>query len=154
MGLERGVKGSKAFQSTRPRGTRPQCRAPSILRCCFNPRVREGRDPSGDEGQQEDLCFNPRVREGRDALWRSCSALPTRFNPRVREGRDRGRARYGQHKMFQSTRPRGTRPRATLTTSSGSCFNPRVREGRDQLPASAGQDHKRFNPRVREGRDA
>ena len=78
--------------------------------------------------------------------------------------------------MFQSTRPRGTRPiflRDTIALSLVSihasardatnfyigsityygCFNPRVREGRDLLYSCCIHYHTSFNPRVREGRD-
>jgi len=96
------------------------------------------------------------------------------FNPRVREGRDKSQAPAVRHicvsihasardatypfadshasLVFQSTRPRGTRPGLAppvtrggvsihasardatgidLLRALGSCFNPRVREGRD-----------------------
>ena len=54
------------FQSTRPRVARP-CGRPQSRRCQgFNPRAREGRDPSGTSGDHDRACFNPRVRAGRD----------------------------------------------------------------------------------------
>ena len=54
------------FQSTRPRGTR--LIVPSAIKASksFNPRVREGRDPTGRRTEEAPRCFNPRVREGRD----------------------------------------------------------------------------------------
>ena len=75
------------------------------------------------------------------------------FNPRVRAGRDLVHAHAHGLAEFQSTRPRGTRPRARYRqnvlevsihasardatsrwylTGIPACFNPRVRAGRDQ----------------------
>ena len=34
--------------------------------------------------------------------------------------------------MFQSTRPRGARPKSDAAQNVGGCFNPRAREGRDE----------------------
>ena len=56
--------------------------------CCFNPRVREGRDREQLTRIYYSCCFNPRVREGRDSKSVSSLALFRGFNPRVREGRD------------------------------------------------------------------
>ena len=54
------------------------------------------------------------------------------FNPRVREGRDVPSCGLAHHRLFQSTRPRGTRPRLHLRSRTPLRFNPRVREGRDE----------------------
>ena len=58
------------------------------------------------------------------------------------------------NKEFQSTRPRGTRPRSLTPARRLPRFNPRVREGRDFLPSRSGDWIWCFNPRVREGRDS
>ena len=79
------------FQSTRPRGTRPETYGTEQETTSFNPRVREGRDCSQAKFLRAGGCFNPRVREGRDG--------------ERRRGSRKGR-------KFQSTRPRGTRPAA------------------------------------------
>ena len=54
------------FQSTRPRGTRPQISDLLRRQYGFNPRVRAGRDGVHRRGGGARLCFNPRVRAGRD----------------------------------------------------------------------------------------
>jgi len=69
-------------------------------------------------GGRRRTCFNPRAHAGRDA---SFAATPAPRAP------------------FQSTRPRGARPRACsrCSTSEG-CFNPRAHAGRDPpAPPSA-----------------
>jgi len=54
------------------------------------------------------------------------------FNPRARAGRDEGTFRFPDvPRMFQSTRPRGARPRRPVSLSVQTCFNPRARAGRD-----------------------
>ena len=58
-----------------------------------------------------------------------------------------------QELMFQSTRPRGARPRTLRARAELWCFNPRAREGRDIHPESHERLSSRFNPRAREGRD-
>ena len=56
-------------------------------------------------------------------------------------------------KRFQSTRPRGARPRRCCTAYDPFDFNPRAREGRDGNSAKTAAMHFNFNPRAREGRD-
>ena len=75
------------FQSTRPRGTRPQPSQPLNGHSGFNPRVREGRDRQKHIISPVGRCFNPRVREGRDNRYEVGAGGV----------------------LFQSTRPRGTR---------------------------------------------
>ena len=54
------------------------------------------------------------------------------FNPRAREGRDTFLLRPPMPPFaFQSTRPRGARPRRRSTLKKVGGFNPRAREGRD-----------------------
>ena len=85
---------------------------PELRKYCFNPRLREGGDPSLGFTCQPDSGFNPRLREGGDQ--RPCTIQPgaVRFNPRLREGGDR---------VFSA----GLRRSAS--------FNPRLREGGDSL---------------------
>ena len=55
---------------------------------------------------------------------------------------------------FQSTRPRGARPRRHDTRPRfWQGFNPRAREGRDGSVRNMRQEKSGFNPRAREGRD-
>ena len=128
------------------------------LSVCFNPRVRAGRDWSGKRCTPQRTSFNPRVRAGRDRRRPSFQTRHHGFNPRVRAGRDWsddrrcGDLQVSIHAsardatpsisctpralLFQSTRPRGTRPGAGINPCPTSCFNPRVRAGRDRAVAS------------------
>ena len=54
------------FQSTRPRGARPESAMAYTPHLCFNPRAREGRDHHLGCLFYANLSFNPRAREGRD----------------------------------------------------------------------------------------
>ena len=102
------------FQSTRPRGARPnKVSVHPQARQTFNPRAREGRDYSHDGREPRRAAFNPRAHEGRDAILQIVSTAADTFNPRAREGRDRT-----------------TRQQSRLVMP----FNPRAREGRDLLP--------------------
>ena len=76
-------------------------------------------------------CFNPRVREGRDPFSRCSSALREGFNPRVREGRDIGRRvlQCCQVVSIHASVKDATRHCDLGRRHRG--FNPRVREGRD-----------------------
>ena len=61
---------------------------------------------------------------------------------------------FGDKEKFQSTRPRGARPGTVMpSTFALTCFNPRAREGRDRDIFHHGSADRRFNPRAREGRD-
>ena len=55
--------------------------------------------------------------------------------------------------MFQSTRPRGARPRRPVSLSVQTCFNPRARAGRDRAASFIVLALCCFNPRARAGRD-
>jgi len=156
------------FQSTRPRGARlsttalcngcsVSIHAPAggatsrlfrkLIKGCFNPRARGGRDPSIEAGGGQ-LGFNPRARGGRD---KQCSI-------------------NAQSPMFQSTRPRGARHNGIYTAqvfavsihapAGGATywhgwlflfqsFNPRARGGRDipWLPALQAEKFQSTRPR-------
>ena len=81
--------GDLLFQSTRPRGARPDnpLRAQKLA-ARFNPRAREGRDRAFRRVSITFLCFNPRAREGRDGVNEHENEEEQGFNPRAREGRD------------------------------------------------------------------
>ena len=80
----------KMFQSTRPRGAR--------LKYWYNYTTKR--------------CFNPRAHVGRDLFSISTRCLTTCFNPRAHVGRDTNmRMHHNVRWVFQSTRPRGARPR-------------------------------------------
>jgi len=106
------------FQSTHPRGVR---------------RLPCGR-------LSEIRSFNPRTRVGCDFYRMEETILQTGFNPRTRVGCDRHDAHHPRRMfMFQSTHPRGVRPRRSATGFVPAfCFNPRTRVGCDAgFPAAA-----------------
>ena len=78
----------------------------------FNPRARVGRDVRLLRVMAESLSFNPRARVGRDTLYPAGDELLC---------------------GFQSTRPRGARPRICSIPTIGVSFNPRARVGRDSF---------------------
>ena len=83
---------------------------PSVDRSrCFNPRAHVGRDPPAPTLLMACGSFNPRAHVGRDLL------LPLSISLL----------------MFQSTRPRGTRPSVAFNAVFFFCFNPRAHVGRD-----------------------
>ena len=72
----------------------------------FNPRAREGRDPTLPCFHPGYQYFNPRAREGRDQYNYRFLKTIDYFNPRAREGRDlTSRKRQNYWQKFQSTRP-------------------------------------------------
>ena len=85
-------KGSKMFQSTRPRGARRKCPVSTVWVSSVSihapARGATGVEP---ETATDDWSFNPRAREGRDTLARKYRCAAGRFNPRAREGRDFGK---------------------------------------------------------------
>ena len=92
---------------------------------------------------------------GRDARSPPRQRPSRRFNPRARVGRDKvGSLIRSASPLFQSTRPRGARPRDCLPGSAGTPFqSTRPRGARRH--ATYGDDHPAagFNPRARVGRD-
>ena len=114
---------STSFQSAPPR----RGRRLSPFRC-FNPRPREGGDPSIPAQAPRRDCFNPRPREGGDEI---VDMEGERFNPRPREGGDRRTTMVDEHRGFQSAPPRRGRPARRCATVPRGGFNPRPREGGD-----------------------
>ncbi len=103
------------FQSTRPRGARPdrstKRRAPDS---CFNPRAHAGRDRQSPSRCAENSEFqSTRPRGARPTGPDRRTRLKAGFNPRAHAGRD----------LFVNTQdiPYG-------------CFNPRAHAGRDPCP--------------------
>ena len=84
-------------------------------RNCFNPRARTGRDVDASPcARDRESCFNPRARTGRDD-YACTSGIPRRsFNPRARTGRDSRTCKRDALRVFQSTRPYGARPAASM----------------------------------------
>ena len=81
----------------------------------FNPRAREGRDGPLAQRVAHDLPVSIHA-PARGATSSHCrqSSCSSCFNPRAREGRDPSqRSAPPRYAPFQSTRPRGARPRCT-----------------------------------------
>ena len=146
----------REFQSTRPRGARPDVSSYSPRSSCFNPRAREGRDYSKKYIGTHGSSFNPRAREGRDNAARpkkSATAVsihaPARgataqqlFRVLTRDISIHAPARGATpdevlrilgEPTFQSTRPRGARRTEDERKAIFTGFNPRAREGRDDF---------------------
>ena len=103
---------SGLFQSTHPRGVR-RLGSPSMRR-----QVRVSIHAPARGATCQGLCalcvcarFNPRTREGCDGFRTCCLQPRPRFNPRTREGCDGlPFTDMGRKVLFQSTHPRGVRP--------------------------------------------
>ena len=170
-----------SFQSTRPRGARHRAKIHAIT---TRPTFQSTR-PRGARHQEQNIKV-PQASVSIHAPAGGATsgsaprcACPRGFNPRARGGRDLVvPSEENVSGLFQSTRPRGARPRQragffwrsfrvsihapaggatghTLRTHrSRRCFNPRARGGRDRLLGrGARSGPKCFNPRARGGRD-
>ena len=194
-------RGKRGFQSTRPRGARPRRRPPrqrgravSIHAPArgatqlvghartatpgFNPRARAGRDPLKEpiRDRAAIVSIHAPARGATRRFARDCGRTSC-FNPRARAGRDNFNSGYiVLGPAFQSTRPRGARPRPNVTRWTPTwvsihapargatmrqrrdslkdySFNPRARAGRDQVILLSSSSLDGFNPRARAGRD-
>ena len=105
----------KQFQSTRPRGARRHSQARGRIRLRgFNPRAHEGRDADLNRPRAWVAVSIHAPTRGATSLTRAPSRAVTCFNPRAHEGRDvSGAMTIAASDLFQSTRPRGARPRAS-----------------------------------------
>ena len=82
---------------------------------------------------------------GRDETTRTATLRPTSFNPRARAGRDLLKSFiHDLTSTFQSTRPRGARPRMSVCRYRTTGFNPRARVGRDTLELMHAQVEAEF----------
>ena len=122
------------FQSTRPRRARPAIVHHLVVRACFNPRAREGRDLSGVHRPHLERMFQ--------------STRPRRAR------RATGSARSWSQRGFQSTRPRRARRRRAQAIALGERVSIHApAKGATCASSTAGSMRLRFNPRAREGRD-
>ena len=97
------------FQSTRPRGARPQPRRLLLYRECFNPRARAGRDTLRICATYGSEFQSTRPRGARRAQQVSrCRIRFVSIHAPAR-GATRPHPIQQQQGMFQSTRPRGAR---------------------------------------------
>ena len=122
------------FQSTLPRGERPNASGEAFGAFDFQSTLPRGERHNQKRKEELENSFNPRSREGSDA--KTVATI---------EGRP----------SFQSTLPRGERPRTGYRRcTSCKSFNPRSREGSDGTTLDHVPDCRQpFNPRSREGSD-
>ena len=154
--LNYAVDHGSMFQSTRPRGARHPAahigvvRVPVSIHAPARGATRRSPPPAPCHRR-----FNPRARAGRDSQHQPCAKHRPCFNPRARAGRDQHGGELGLGELrFQSTRPRGARPRhSRLSDRMRTGFNPRARAGRDVIVLSSCSVTSCFNPRARAGRD-
>ena len=108
------------FQSTHPRGVRPGYYIYQLKNYQFQSTHPRGvRQPMSWILDLINLYFNPRTREGCDYLKiRLVLNHLINFNPRTREGCDLDKEKHKKAgKVFQSTHPRGVRPKLPLVFS-------------------------------------
>ncbi len=140
------------FQSTRPRGARLQNASNIFKTCGFNPRARAGRDRVARCVERAWRSFNPRARAGRDVKHILFQSL-NRFNPRAR-------ATFvdPEHSHDCAVSIHAPARGATRLGVAG-CWRSRVsihasRAGRDHTVECTLRYHRAcFNPRARAGRD-
>ena len=125
------------FQSTRPRGARPTRRAdsPEVFGVSIHAPAR-GATLSSNPQNLCGVCFNPRAREGRDN--HVCPLLPVvtvSIHAPARGATDVGVFRAAIA-VFQSTRPRGARPKSARVKLQSLPFqSTRPRGARLDLPS-------------------
>ena len=121
------------FQSTLPRGERPDEVIYGKDEFCFNPRSREGSDKNVKKGLLMRYGFNPRSREGSDELRQAngVNALRVSIHAPARGATQSTKSTRQCRVMFQSTLPRGERRITGRSRCLSGSFNPRSREGSD-----------------------
>ena len=103
-----------AFQSTPPRGRRLEVQLSKLTTKSFQSTPPRGRRPQIQHRRYRMHYFNPRLREGGDIFKRHRLGQFRYFNPRLREGGDASkRFSVAVFTRFQSTPPRGTKPKST-----------------------------------------
>jgi len=102
---------ANTFQSTPPRGRRPDDLGRQAVGIGFNPRPRAGGDGRGPERLRAgDVSIHAPAREATSTASMTPPG-PSCFNPRPRAGGDRRRRDdHSLRSRFQSTPPRGRRP--------------------------------------------
>ena len=122
------------FQSTHPRGVRLIYNLFGSL--LYKISIHAPARGATRSAQLQHLLlrnFNPRTREGCDEARLLVSTANADFNPRTREGCDCIVLQFQSfHQTFQSTHPRGVRPRRQGCHPQPRDFNPRTREGCDR----------------------
>ena len=165
------------FQSTLPRGERRKRSPRRQGYHHFNPRSREGSDPTAvfllhfpsisihapargatagiTATQNLSQDFNPRSREGSDTVCSPFVISSQDFNPRSREGSDLPSwCIWSMASIISIHAPaRGATGDAKDIWLAVRNFNPRSREGSDHKFISSASKMRYFNPRSREGSD-
>ena len=145
---------SKAFQSTFPRGERPQRRRTRIHTTSFQSTFPRGErrtypDPIADHG-----TFNPRSREGNDRFWDIGLYSPCFFQSTFPRGERRcSYLALISNLFFQSTFPRGERPVRNAYIFGTAYFQSTFPRGERHYRLLQTNYHLPFNPRSREGND-
>ncbi len=185
------------FQSTRPRGARHCTRELSYNARMFHPRARVGRDimliwptartsfqstrPRGARPTMDRRSFRAHQVSIHAPAWGATvyrrappdvrgnvsihapawgATYDDRTDPdqaemfqstRPRGARPRLPCDIVANRVFQSTRPRGARPLSPSDLQTSASFNPRARVGRDYSPAKYSLLASSFNPRARVG---
>ena len=144
-----------AFQSTLPRGERPNCfdhcqgemdisiHAPTRGATVFSFLLKDAEKD-----------FNPRSHEGSDMIAPYDWQLLQVFQSTLPRGeRQRRFLKFPSEQGFQSTLPRGERQSYIPTKKRVDDFNPRSHEGSDAGVATSVSSAVDFNPRSHEGSD-
>ena len=115
----------------------------------------KGATPRSPSQRCSPRNFNPRSREGSDPSVASTPATKGDFNPRSREGSDQRRSHSSVLRCISIHAPvKGATSSALLRFPGAQYFNPRSREGSDGTAPSCRATGRNFNPRSREGSDA
>ena len=144
------------FQSTHPRGVRPQGRLQPCQHQGFNPRTRVGCDvPVAGHCRCVAGSFNPRTRVGCDETVLYVAADGTLFQSTHPRGvRPQMVATMPRPKPFQSTHPRGVRQAGPFVSCGEEGFQSTHPRGvRPMPPSSHTGTLWSFNPRTRVGCD-
>ncbi len=142
------------FQPASPRGARRRSLTSKDTCDSFNPRAREGLDPTTQRGTARVLTFQPASPRGARPSLLDLLALVALVSTREPA---RGSTNLLEHASirigFQPASPRGARRRARSRPRPATSFNPRAREGLDFVARRASARGVCFNPRAREGLD-
>ena len=115
----------------------------------------KGATPRSPSQRCSPRNFNPRSREGSDPSVASTPATKGDFNPRSREGSDQRRSHSSVLRCISIHAPvKGTTEYLLSKWGNPFYFNPRSREGSDGTAPSCRATGRNFNPRSREGSDA
>ena len=144
------------FQSTRPRGARPEISRISLAKNVhFKPRARVGRDGiKSVVGKTHCVISIHAPAWGATPPRRRRACAPCNFNPRARVGRDAQEVDCPRKPNISIHAPAWGATSVCLNTIEAQFnFNPRARVGRDLRIHQPLSLPPHFNPRARVGRD-